>query len=58
LAAVEAIVNEGGMGDVSRLLGAVASAPSPEAALEQALHENYPDLRTQTIQYLQHRYGR
>jgi tetratricopeptide (TPR) repeat protein len=58
LAAVEAIVNEGGMGDVSRLLGAVASAPSPEAALEQALHENYPDLRAQTIQYLQHRYGR
>ena len=58
LAAVESIVDSGGMGDVSRLLDRVAVDPSPEQALKAALHENYSDLTAQTIQYLRHQYGR
>lgn len=57
LAAVEAIVNAGGTADISRLLDEVATAPSTEAALEASLHENYSDLATETVQYLQHQYG-
>ncbi len=57
LAAVESIVDSGGMEDVSRLLDRVAVDPSPEQALESALHENYSDLTAQTIQYLQRAYA-
>lgn len=57
LAAIESIADSGGMSDVSRLLDRVAVDPSPEQALESALHENYSDLSAQTIQYLQHEYG-
>ncbi|HXU48997.1 MAG TPA: tetratricopeptide repeat protein [Candidatus Binatia bacterium] len=57
LAAIESIVDAGGMGDVSRLLDRVAVDPSPEQALESALHENYSDLTAQTIQYLQRQYA-
>ncbi|HTZ74828.1 MAG TPA: tetratricopeptide repeat protein [Candidatus Aquilonibacter sp.] len=56
LAAVESIVSSGGMSDISRLLDAVATAPSTEQALEQTLHENYSDLATQTVRYLQSQY--
>jgi tetratricopeptide (TPR) repeat protein len=52
LAAVESIVDQGGMGDVSRLLDAVSTAPDTESALEQSLHEDYSDLAAQTIDYL------
>lgn len=58
LAAVESMVDAGGTGDISRLLDRLAVAPSPEQALEESLHENYPDLATQTVQYLQRRYGK
>ncbi len=58
LAAIEAIVDAGGITDVSRLLDAVANAPSTEIALEQSLHENYADLAAETVQYLQRQYGR
>jgi tetratricopeptide (TPR) repeat protein len=58
LAAVESIVDSGGMSDVSRLLGAIASAPSSESALQSTLRENYSDLTTQTLQYLQRNYTR
>lgn len=57
LAAIESIVDAGGMGDVSRLLDRVAVDTSPEQALESALHENYSDLTAQTIQYLQRQYA-
>ncbi|HKQ87424.1 MAG TPA: tetratricopeptide repeat protein [Candidatus Acidoferrales bacterium] len=57
LAAVESIVASGGIGDVSRLLDRMAVDPSSEKALESTLHENYSDLATQTIQYLQGQYG-
>ena len=52
LAAVESIVETGGMGDVSRLLGAIATSPNTEQALRDALHTDYPDLQQQTIAYL------
>jgi tetratricopeptide (TPR) repeat protein len=58
LATVEAMVDAGGMSDVSRLLDRVATAPSTEAALEQSLHEDYSDLTKQTADYLTRRYGR
>lgn len=58
LAAVESIVDAGGIGDVGRLLDRLAVAPSPEQALEESLHENYSDLATETVEYLQRQYGR
>jgi tetratricopeptide (TPR) repeat protein len=58
LAAVESIIESGGSGDISRLLDAVASAPNTESALQSSLHLSYDDLTTQTVHYLQHRYGR
>jgi len=54
LAAVESIVGQGGMSDVSRLLDSIASEPSTEAALQDALHESYSDLDQQTLVFLQH----
>ena len=54
LAAVESIVAQGGMSDISRLLDRIASDPSTEAALQDALHDSYPDLDQQTLTFLQH----
>lgn len=58
LAAVEAMVDSGGMTDVSRLLDRVATAPSTEDALKETLRESYPDLTAQTLDYLRRHYGR
>jgi tetratricopeptide (TPR) repeat protein len=58
LAIVEAMIDAGGMSDVSRLLDAVATAPSTEAALEESLHKSYSDLSQQTADDLTRRYGR
>jgi predicted negative regulator of RcsB-dependent stress response len=54
LAAVESIVQTGGIGDVSRLLDAIATAPSTETALRDSLHSDYADLQQQTITLLRH----
>lgn len=54
LAAVESIISTGGVNDLSRLLDRIASAPSPEAALRDTLHESYSDLDEQTVAYLRH----
>jgi tetratricopeptide (TPR) repeat protein len=54
LAAVESIIQIGSMGDVSRLLDAIATAPNTEQALRDTLHSDYSDLQQQTITYLQH----
>lgn len=54
LAAVESIVQTGGVGDVSRLLDAIATAPSTETALRDSLHSDYADLQQQTITLLRH----
>jgi len=49
LAVVEAIVQAGGISDLSRLLDRIASAPSTEEAVRDALHSDYADLQQQTI---------
>jgi tetratricopeptide (TPR) repeat protein len=54
LAAVESMVQAGGIGDISRLLDHIAAAPSTEEALRATLHSNYADLQQQTIAYLRH----
>ena len=54
LATVEAIIQSGGVGDISRLLDRIAAVPSTEEALRDTLHENYADLQQQTIAYLRH----
>jgi tetratricopeptide (TPR) repeat protein len=54
LAAVESIIQTGGVSDISRLLDAIATAPSTEAALRDSLHSDYADLQQQTITLLRH----
>jgi tetratricopeptide (TPR) repeat protein len=54
LAAVESIIQTGGVGDISRLLDSIATAPSTEAALRDSLHTDYADLQQQTITLLRH----
>jgi hypothetical protein len=54
LAAVESIIQSGGVSDVARLLDAIGTAPSTEAALRDALHTDYNDLQQQTITLLRH----
>jgi predicted negative regulator of RcsB-dependent stress response len=58
LAAVESIIESGGIGDISRLLDRISTAPSMDAALRDALHADYSDLDQQTIAYLRHEYLR
>jgi len=58
LAAVESIIEAGGIGDISRLLDRISTAPSMDAALRDALHSDYSDLDQQTITYLRHEYLR
>jgi hypothetical protein len=58
LAAVESIIAAGGMGDVERLLGAVANGPSTEAALRDVLREDYADFEQQAAAYLRRTYLR
>ncbi len=52
LAAIESIIETGGIGDVSRLLGSIATSPNTAQALRDALHTDYSDLQQQTITYL------
>ncbi|MBZ5503577.1 MAG: hypothetical protein LAN59_15315, partial [Acidobacteriia bacterium] len=56
LAAVESIISTGGVGDISRLLDRIATAPSTAAALGDTLRTNYGDLLQHTIAYLRHQY--
>lgn len=56
LAVVEAIIQAGGVGDVSRLLDRVGSAASTEVAVRESLHCDYSDLEQQAIAYLKHQY--
>jgi tetratricopeptide (TPR) repeat protein len=58
LAAVESIIQSGGVSDVSRLLDRIATAPSMDAALRESLHSDYADLDQQTVVYLRHEYLR
>ena len=58
LAIVESIVQSGGISDISRLLDRIATSPTTEAALRDALHCDYADLAQQTLDYLRHQYVR
>jgi len=58
LAAVEAIIQSGGVSDISRLLDRISAAPSTEPALRETLHSDYSDLDQQTIAYLRKEYVR
>lgn len=56
LAVVEAMIQAGGVGDVSRLVDRVATSESTEAAVRDSLHCDYSDLEQQTISYLKREY--
>jgi len=58
LAAVESIIDQGGVSDISRLLDRVATAPSTETALRDTLRLSYADLQQQTVAYLKRAYVR
>src|SRR5580704_2584098 len=58
LAAVESIIQSGGISDVSRLLDRIATAPSMDAALRESLHADYVELDQQTVVYLRKEYLR
>jgi len=58
LAAVESIVQSGGVSDISRLLDRITSASSMNGALREALHSDYADLDQQTVAYLRKEYVR
>jgi len=58
LAAVESIINSGGMSDIERLLGQIAAAPTTEEALRDSLRTSYSDLSQQTATYLRREYSR
>lgn len=58
LAAVEAIIQYGGMNDISRLLDRLATSPSTEAALQESLRIDYAELDQQTMAYLRKEYVR
>ena len=51
-AVVEDILNSGGTSDLNRLLDALSSSPSPEAAVRVALHMDYSVLAQETAAYL------
>ena len=56
LAVVEAIIEGRGMTDMDRMLDALASEGSPEAALRSVFHLDYSELQQQTISYLRAQY--
>lgn len=56
LAVVEAMIQSGGVSDVSRLLDRVGTSASTETAVRESLHSDYSDLEQQTIAYLKREY--
>lgn len=56
LAVIESIIDRGGMGDINRLLDAVAADLSPEDAVQQSLNMSYDELQQQAIDYLNRAY--
>jgi tetratricopeptide (TPR) repeat protein len=58
LAVVEAIIDNGGVSDISRLLDRVATSPSTESATREILRSSYADLQDETVAYLKREYLR
>jgi hypothetical protein len=56
LANVEYIVQTDGMGDVERILNAIAEGSSTEVAIQGVLHLNYEELEKETVGYLRKTY--
>lgn len=57
LANIEYIVQNGGMGDVERILDRLAGGMSTEAALRDVLHSDYNDVMQSTAEYLRKAYS-
>jgi tetratricopeptide (TPR) repeat protein len=57
LANVEYIVQAGGMNDIDRILGRLATGESPEVTVQGVLRGNYADLAQDTVMYLRKTYG-
>src|SRR3989454_1094134 len=58
LANVEAVVQSGGMTDVTRILDRIARGGATEAAVREVLHGDYGDVMQSTARYLRKTYGR
>jgi tetratricopeptide (TPR) repeat protein len=58
LANIEYIVQADGMGDMERILNAIAAGSTTEAAVKEVLHSDYDDVMQSTINYLRKTYGR
>ena len=56
LAVMESIIDRNGMGDVSRLIGRMATAPSAQDAVQETLDCSYSDLQQQAVDYLKRTY--
>jgi hypothetical protein len=56
LAVVEAMIDQGGVSDISRVLDRMTTSPSPEAAVQEVLHQSYDDLEQQAVVYLKRQY--
>lgn len=56
LAVVESIIDRGGIGDINRVLDAMAGAPSPQEAVQQGLNLSYDELQRQALDYLNRAY--
>jgi tetratricopeptide (TPR) repeat protein len=57
LANLEYLIQNGGMGDVERILDRLAAGDAPEAALKAVLRSDYIELTHDTVQYLSSKYG-
>lgn len=58
LAVVEAIIANGGPGDLDRVLDRIVTEPSAEAAVREVLGMTYDDLNRATAEYLRRTYLR
>lgn len=56
LAVVEAMIDQGGVSDISRVLDRMATSSSPEAAVQEVMHQSYDDLEQQAVIYLKRAY--
>src|SRR2546426_1097823 len=58
LANVEAVVQSGGMTDITRILDRIARGGATEVAVREILHGDYGDVMQSTAEYLRKTYGR
>ena len=56
LAVVEAMITEGGMGDVEQILDRMAAGSDTEDAIRAVMRDSYPELMQTTVDYLRRAY--